>query len=443
VHRSEWHSDETTKPPRRKEEASQIYSMVKSAIVIGGGIAGLTAASELLRRGCQVTVVEAASRLGGRIHTVQHDRFPVELGAEFIHGENPSLRSVIKAANLSSHEVPEQNQVFAQGTLRPVDLWERMNKIVGTVDRHKPDQSWLEFLNHSPLSALDRQWAIRFVEGFHAADPARISAHGLVRADDSSSRSDGEKNSRLDAGYTALVDWLAQDVARRGGIFRMNHTARLLRWKLGEVEVLVENQATERLAAQVAVITLPLGVLQAETVKFEPSLTHKREAIESMSFGQVVKLNLVFRHPWWPETDFGFIHSYDDPMPTWWSHGRCPMLTGWAGGPKADALLHVSPEELITIGLNCLGKVFSRTAKSLRAELVASYTCNWGQDRNVRGAYSYVPVNGLDLPKLLAAPVDDTLFFAGEATALDGQLGTVFGAVESGLRAATEIAGIC
>jgi len=73
-----------------------------------------------------------------------------------------------------------------------------------------------------------------------------------------------------------------------------------------------------------------------------------------------------------------------------------------------------------------------------RPELVASYTHNWTQDPHVRGAYSYIPVGGLFLPKQLAAPVEHTLFFAGEATALDGQMGTVFGALESGHRAARE-----
>ena len=76
---------------------------------------------------------------------------------------------------------------------------------------------------------------------------------------------------------------------------------------------------------------------------------------------------------------------------------------------------------------------------NLRAHLLGSHTYNWARDQHVLGAYSYIPVNGLVLPSLLGAPIAETLFFAGEATATDAQMGTVFGAFESGLRAANEL----
>jgi monoamine oxidase len=81
----------------------------------------------------------------------------------------------------------------------------------------------------------------------------------------------------------------------------------------------------------------------------------------------------------------------------------------------------------------------SENAGLLRARMVNSYFKNWAADAEIRGAYSYIPVNGLELPKLLAEPVKETLFFAGEATISDAQTGTTFGALESGLRAARQI----
>jgi monoamine oxidase len=115
-------------------------------------------------------------------------------------------------------------------------------------------------------------------------------------------------------------------------------------------------------------------------------------------------------------------------------------LTGWAGGPKADALSTQSPAQLEKLALTILQRIFG--AASLRKQLLSSHSYNWANDPHIRGAYSYIPVNGLDLPKTLAAPVEGTLFFAGEATVADAQTGTVFGALESGLRAAREILGI-
>jgi len=189
--------------------------------------------------------------------------------------------------------------------------------------------------------------------------------------------------------------------------------------------------------AEAALITLPLGIWKAREVLFEPALPEKQEAADQLQFGNVTKVTLVFREQWWKK--FGFIHAFEEPIPTWWTDPRGPVLTGWAGGPKADALVMHSPAQLEMLALKILSKIFRK--KALQRKLVACHTYNWANDPQIRGAYSYIPVNGLDLPKALGAPIASTLFFAGEATVRDAQMGTVFGALESGLRAAREILG--
>ena len=89
--------------------------------------------------------------------------------------------------------------------------------------------------------------------------------------------------------------------------------------------------------------------------------------------------------------------------------------------------------------MGALARLFSTSTDRVRSELLSVQTHNWASDPFARGAYSYIPVNGLFLPKQLSAPVENTLFFAGEATAHDAQMGTVFGALESGLRVAREV----
>jgi monoamine oxidase len=179
--------------------------------------------------------------------------------------------------------------------------------------------------------------------------------------------------------------------------------------------------------------------LKNNVVKFEPSLPEKIEAVQGLEFGNVVKIVFHFKEQTWG--DFGFIHAFNEPIPTWWSDSRGAILTGWAGGPKADALRKHSRPQLETLGLNILRKILFPhvSPASLRRQLLASHYWNWAGDPHIRGAYSYIPVNGLNLPKLLAAPVAETLFFAGEATVSDAQTGTVFGALETGVRAACEI----
>jgi monoamine oxidase len=234
------------------------------------------------------------------------------------------------------------------------------------------------------------------------------------------------------------VDFLATEIRSRDGKILDGAEVKTVRWKRRRVEVffLRKNRAG-RIDADVAIVTLSLGVLKSGTPEFDPPLTHKLDAIRELQFGNVAKIIFVFREEWWPEKNFGFVHALDEPIPTWWSDPRGPMITGWAGGPKADALANFSPTQLEQLGLEILEKIFS--ASSLRKKLLAAHTYNWAQDPYVLGAYSYIPPNGLDLPKLLGAPVDDTLFFAGEATATDAQMGTVFSAFDSGERAAREV----
>ena len=272
------------------------------------------------------------------------------------------------------------------------------------------------------------------------ADASRISAHALLRAEVSADRSGGSEQSRLNLGYGALIDWFADRVRKRGGRFILNGRARALKWKRRSVELLVQRGRTkEVLKANAAVITLPLGVLKTGALKFNPPLPHKQDAIEQLPFGNVVRVSFRFREAWWPKKNFGFVHSFEDVLPTWWSDARGPVLTGWAGGTKADALAKCSERGLRALGLEILSKFFGQSASKLATRVESAHSHNWARDPHVLGAYSYVPINGLDLPKLLAEPVADTLFFAGEATAMDGQMGTVFGALESGGRAAKEI----
>src|SRR5215217_2339501 len=95
-----------------------------SVLVIGGGIAGLSAAVELARNGVHSILIEARDRLGGRIHTVRHGQLPIELGAEFIHGANSQLWNVLQASHLETKQVSEQNQLLSNGTLHKVDVWD-------------------------------------------------------------------------------------------------------------------------------------------------------------------------------------------------------------------------------------------------------------------------------------------------------------------------------
>jgi monoamine oxidase len=410
----------------------------KHVIIVGGGIAGLSAAAAL--RGSRVTLLEAKDRFGGRVHTLATPAGPVELGAEFVHGRSKPLIEAIEAANLTMRAVSDRNQLLDSGRWQPVEVWERFSELTQRIDPHQGDRSFLSFIDEQELDARSRQLMLAFAEGFNAAHAARLSCHALRRADYSGGQMEGTKQARIAEGYSALAADLAIKARANGASLLEKVAVRAIVWRRSQVQVeAVRGDSSQRFVGDAAIVTLPLGVLKARAVTFEPPLPDKGEAIAGLEFGQVVKLTLDFREPWWPEPDFGFIHAPAEPFGTWWSQAGRPVLTGWAAGPKADMLSGQTLRQLVQLAVETLQCVFSVPTTTIREQLIAAHSYDWTGDPHVRGAYSYIPVGGMFLPKLLGAPVENTLFFAGEATARDAQMGTVFGALQSGLRAAREV----
>jgi monoamine oxidase len=436
--------------------------MSENVIVIGAGVAGLSAARALSEGGLGVIVLEARDRIGGRIFTRHVHSFPtpIELGAEFIHGEPREIWDVVDAAGLTAVEIPDIHWQSVDGSLKESNFWPRWEAIVRQMrEAGAPDQSFRQFIDerYGAKDQLEtKRLALDYVEGFNAADAGRISVAALVAMEDG-----GDVAFRLLNGYDRLVHWLLAGCDPRRVTPRLGVVANEIRWGRGHVEVIASSRAGHTLPsfrAERAVITLPLGVLQAPSgalgaVRFKPDLKGKKEAIGKLAMGGVAKIILRFRERFWERSGFqaqptgerlpplGFLHSSDESFPTWWTAQpvRAPIITGWAGGPAADRLTLRGEEFLVKRAFDSLSRMFGLRHEKLAELLVACYTRDWQADPYARGAYSYIPVGGLEAPRLLAEPVEDTLFFAGEATDTDGQNGTVHGAMASGRRAAAEI----
>src|SRR4051812_31263402 len=411
----------------------------QTALVIGGGISGLAAALELSKNGWQVTMVEARPRLGGRVLSRKNHGMDVELGAEFIHGRNEALWNLIESAELKTAEVPDEHWVpEAPGKLEKHDVWSDIEKIFSRIATRQPDQTFADFISSQSIPTHLRELAIDFVEGFNAADHHAIGVHGLAAAEESSEEIEGDRSFRIVGGYGLLVNFLESQLTRANIRLVRNAIVKRIVWHPHAVTAHVSiDGRKEEFGGSVAIITLPVGVLKAGSVRFEPSLPEKEQVVHEFQFGNVTKVVLKFRSPFWPEPNFGFIHSQDEWLPTWWSHEDEHAIVGWAGGPKGARLTVHEDRFIQQRALETLTRILDdQTIPSL---LVEFHHHNWKSDPFAKGAYSYLPVNGLDLPRALGACVENTLFFAGEATAIDYQLGTVHGALESGLRAAHEV----
>jgi monoamine oxidase len=433
-------------------------------IVVGAGVAGLEAARRLERARLSVIVVEARPRVGGRIDTRRLTGWPevVEAGAEFVHGRPPALMRALKDARATLGRVPERHDLIRRGRARRAEkIWSAAQEYLDRLPEE--DVAFDEVMRRqgarhglSPeVGALLRG----FVEGFNAADGARLSVKGLNRQTEASEREHGEELRRVRDGYDALPLALARHLEPRR--LRLATIVTHVRWT-GRSGVTVETCAalggqTASLRARAALVTVPLGVLQARpsavgALQFDPALPRaKRLAIRGLAMGTVLKVVARFREPidsglWGRRVpaDCGFLHAPDAAVPTWWvprpPSSRC--LVGWLAGPAAERFVRrasAEGEARATLALSSLAHTLRLPPKALVAEVEDVLVFDWASEPFSRGAYSWIPTGGLAAPSALAAPVDGRLFFAGEATDLAGDPGTVHGALATGARAAREI----
>lgn len=428
-------------------------------VVIGAGAAGLTALRELRRAGLKVLCLEARDRIGGRILTV-HDPLspiPIELGAEFIHGRPPEVWNPVRSAGLTVYDCFEKAVHIREGQpWHEEDAWLLANQVLEDMQRtahEKPDESFAEFLGRSAHSDDAKELAASFVEGFNAADKNVIGIASLAQDAAAAASIGGDRSYRVVNGYDAVVSSLASGVEELHSTLQLNAVVERIEWETGRATVHFRSGLSNREATVTAhrvIITVPLGVLQAEagsagTIRFEPEPVDTLAAAHRLRFGAVIRMVLRFREPFWEELTrlgtFGFLLSQEQYFPTWWTPMpvRAPLITGWSAGPRADRLKGQSRSEILAHALSDLARVMSVELERVSGLLEAASFHDWSDDPFARGAYSYAAAGARDAREALATPVSDTLFFAGEATELNGHSATVHGAIASGKRAAQQV----
>ncbi|HWG13397.1 MAG TPA: NAD(P)/FAD-dependent oxidoreductase [Streptosporangiaceae bacterium] len=431
-----------------------VTGTVERVLVAGAGIAGLTVANALTRAGIDCVVIEARDRIGGRLHTVDLDGSPVDLGGSWIHTPdgNP-MRAFARLAGVPCRSADPVGEMAAfdgregrrlsvaeTGELLSLLLDEFPAAAEGLRAELGPDASAAE--------AIDA-----FVATGRAPGPperARQLLYAYVEAD--SACPAGEQSLRwmwteleyggdyfgdaADGGYVRLVNAMASGVD-----VRLGRPVSEVAVRPDGVRVVTADGSVEE--GSHAVVALPLGVLKGSRPRFEPALPPDRlAAIGRLGFGRFEKVALRFTEPFWRDAGFPHLMIFPRDPGEWmvWAMG----LDAFGAGPVlVFFVFHSAAERLagadasVRWALGQLSEAIGRPCP----EPVAVRVTSWADDPWTRGAYTHIPPGaGPADADLLGQPVGGRLLFAGEHTQ-SARLAYADGALTSGIREAKRLLG--
>ncbi len=435
-----------------------------SVLVAGAGLAGLSAAHDLAALGAAVTVVDSRDRVGGRVWTIREgfvENQHAEAGGDMIDEAQHAIRDLAAELGLTLTRILRNGfayvrtddggkpRIVARSAMRG---WGRLADALGdlTTLYKRAEHRW-----DSPIAAdIARRSVAAWLEEVGADDELRAAATGLrgffladpdelslVALADQFSEADAPapgKMYRIEGGNDRLAAALAAPLGARlhleTDVVALSHRGR-------GVRATIKNRRTQsQISCDYAVLTMPAALLRR--IPITPALpAQQHEAIVRLKYGRATKTLLQFSKRFWRIP--GRPRAFGSPLPfgALWEgneeqHGRAGILSLMAGGGASDATQAIVAKHGTRGLVDALDWLGSR-----RAELTASRQIVWEQDPHARGGYAFFdPAFDPSLRAWLARPFG-RLFFAGEHTSIKWQ-GYMNGAVESGRRAAAEVAAV-
>jgi monoamine oxidase len=426
-------------------------------VIAGAGLAGLTAAHELSRRGATVHVVEARERPGGRVRTVRDaDGFHAEDGGEFIDHPQEAIRRLAASLGLPLVRVLRAGFGLALHDGRRTTVtssatapWRALGRrLASIVDAYREAGATWDGAAAAAIARLSvgalipagsRPARLRaYVEalrGFYLAEPEALSALVLVDQVASGELPGRTRSYRVRGGNDRLIDSLVRRIRGRldcGCVVR-----RIVQDGRGVRVTITSNLRRQEIAADYAIVTLPPPLVRACT--FDPPLPgRQRAALGALTMGEATKVSLRFERPWWRRRSRPRAFGSNLPCGAIWESGeeqRGPLLT-LLGGASASATVAEAAGDPAAIAE--LLRVFGPAS---RPTLVGP-PATWEHERWSGGGYAvFGPAFDPREQRLLSA-AHGRVLFAGEHTSEDWQ-GFMNGAVESGEAAARDLAAVC
>lgn len=407
-------------------------------IVIGAGISGLAAARTLADKNINVMILEARNRIGGRMWTDSSLGVPLDLGASWIHGVNGNpITELAKKFNAKTVPTIDDNGVVFHADGREMtsaefikierlyeSIYDEVGEIAEEVDEDMSlQQAFDQVISKRNLSAEELRGLNLYIQYEtsldYAADPKNLSLWEW----DSDEEFSGQ-HVIFPQGYNQITNGLAQ-----GLDIRLNTEVNLIKYSQNGVEVQTSNGI---FTSEKVVVTIPLGVLKQAEVKFEPPLPKSKiESMHRINMGVLNKVYLKFPKIFWDDVEN---ISYVGEWAYWLNYVTYngePILLAFHGGDKGWALEEFSDDEVVNSAMQTLRFLYGDDIPEPESFLIT----RWGKDKFSYGSYSYIPpfASGDDFDALFE-PVDDVLFFAGEATSRK-HFATVHGAYLSGVGA--------
>ena len=418
-------------------------------VVVGAGVAGLSAAGLLRQAGYDVVVIEARDRHGGRVHTARRwPGAPIDVGASWIHGfaaGNPITPIARRAGVRLVRSSYSSGDTHIDSELRAAKLLHsqtsRWEAVVSAAERRSrrpgPDVSLAAAvarrLSGTKLTAAERADLAFYLNGAYTTEwgvePSRLSARTVDQSREFGST--GE-DAFLPDGYDRITDYLAHSLK-----VHIKTPVRRIVLRRDGVRVVTNRGSID---ARAVVVTVPLGVLRDERIEFCPALPNRHlVAIDRLGVGVLSKTFLRFERPFWPvDVDWQeYIGPRAGEFAEWFSLAKAglPVLICFHGGRRARALEAADPREVQDVAMVVLRAMFG---SSIPGPL-ASVTTDWARDAWSRGSYSAATVGSTRADRAaLGRSVDDRLFFAGEASEPDYPA-TVHGAYRTGGRVAAQV----
>lgn len=398
-------------------------------------------AANELSHSYNIIMLEALPHSGGRIQSITQNGDIVEGGAEFAHGNVPVTLGLLKEAGIKYVKATGSMYRRKKGQFIKVEeMTEGWESLLQKMKNCKEDIT-MQYLLDSNYNAAHfeplRKHVKSYVEGFDLADLARVSVKALYKEWEA----EEEDIYRIPSGYSSLIDYLQGKVEACGHRIYNNTIVKRVQWQTRNVTVFAANGAAYK--ADKLLVTVPVSVLQQPflraSIQFDPPVHFNEQTASDIGFGTVVKVVLKFKEWFWPP-DAGFILS-DEYFPTWWTRlpDKTPILTGWLGEPGAAAISGESDEKILEEALASLSALYDKPVVQLRELLEWSKVYNWHDNEFAMGAYSYSTIQTLAAQQIISAPVNDTLFFAGEALYTGNHPGTVEAAFVNGIETANLI----